>query len=278
MHLPYLQHERTVAALYQQEQDAVVFGYRRQVAQVADQAAIHSRYYIASTQAALCRRAAFFNDGNLDSAVARGARGREARSGQSGMNIRARQKLVFGAAKFSRSRLRLVISEIPNANCIARAEQAYRVSQFGSTRDLLVVDADDNVADFEACVLSRGFRENACDESTALYLDIERFCGFLVDGLDIHTKQAAANLTEVENLPHDRAGNFGWDGKADADVAARPAEDHGVDADEFTAHVDQRTTGITRIDRCVCLDEVLESVPADVGATQRADDPGCHRM
>src|SRR5204863_2300281 len=51
-----------------------------------------------------------------------------------------------------------------------------------------------------------------------------------------------------------------------------------VDADHFTVDVDERTTGIARIDRGVGLDEVLNGVLVTAGkgqlrATLRTDDP-----
>jgi hypothetical protein len=47
------------------------------------------------------------------------------------------------------------------------------------------------------------------------------------------------------------------DGEADAGGTARGRHDHAVDADKLTVHVDQRATGIARIDGGVGLDEIL---------------------
>ena len=81
----------------------------------------------------------------------------------------------------------------------------------------------------------------------------------------------------VENLAHDRCGDLRRYGKADADIAAGAADDGRVDADEFAAQVDERAARVTRVDRRVGLDEILQAV-ADTLAAKRADDARCDRV
>src|SRR5258707_13425399 len=73
-----------------------------------------------------------------------------------------------------------------------------------------------------------------------------------------------------DELLSTRAGHIYRNRETDAHVAIVPAENGRVDSDEPTCHVDQRPTGVTRIDRCVCLDEILIAFDAQIIAPNRA--------
>ena len=64
----------------------------------------------------------------------------------------------------------------------------------------------------------------------------------------------------LPRLRHELRHQVRRDGEADAVRPARPGQDRGVDADQLPVHIDQRTAGIARIDRCVGLDEVTPAV------------------
>jgi hypothetical protein len=93
--LPYLQHERALAPLYQEKQNTAALCRGLQVAQVANKGAIDGRNDIAGLQAALRCGAAFLDVGNFNTAVAGGAGTREARPRQAGVDILARKQLIF---------------------------------------------------------------------------------------------------------------------------------------------------------------------------------------
>ena len=50
---------------------------------------------------------------------------------------------------------------------------------------------------------------------------------------------------------------LGGDGEADAVRVAGTAENAGVDADQVAVRIDQGAAGISRVDRCVCLHEIV---------------------
>ena len=83
-----------------------------------------------------------------------------------------------------------------------------------------------------------------------------------------------ANPAVFDDLRHNIAGHVAWDGEADSDVAASRGNDCGIQADELTAQVHQRSAGVARIDRGIGLDHVLdhEAVVEGELATEGADD------
>src|SRR5690606_32316673 len=76
----------------------------------------------------------------------------------------------------------------------------------------------------------------------------------------------------VHDLIEHRSREAGWDREADALSAARAGDDGRVDADQLPGRVDQRTSGIARVDRRVGLDEVLEGRDTEAIAPGRAHD------
>jgi hypothetical protein len=62
----------------------------------------------------------------------------------------------------------------------------------------------------------------------------------------------------TDEIVVDRDDGVRRHGKADALVAGRLRVDRGVDTDDLPVHVDQRTAGVSGIDRRIRLNEVLE--------------------
>ena len=58
----------------------------------------------------------------------------------------------------------------------------------------------------------------------------------------------------ADQLPRDAARPIDWNGKAK--TGTWPGTDQGVDPDHFTLRVQQRTTGITRVDRGIGLNQI----------------------
>src|ERR1019366_1732224 len=87
----------------------------------------------------------------------------------------------------------------------------------------------------------------------------------------------ARHFPVLEYLVHDRAGQVHGNGETDALIAfGTVREDGGIDADQFTAMVDQRSAGVAGGDGRVGLDEVFVGFNAQVGATGGADNSHGH--
>src|SRR5262249_18132279 len=65
--------------------------------------------------------------------------------------------------------------------------------------------------------------------------------------------------------------------KAKACRLPRFRNDGGVDANDLSGHIHERAAAVSRIDRCVGLQEALEIIPraADLVSTFGADNPVC---
>ena len=76
---------------------------------------------------------------------------------------------------------------------------------------------------------------------------------------DLNAEERVTDLLAGGQLVGDRLRLVGRDGEPDADVAVRTLRgDRAVDADHLTAHVDQRPTGVARVDRGIGLDGVAD--------------------
>jgi hypothetical protein len=61
--------------------------------------------------------------------------------------------------------------------------------------------------------------------------------------------------------------------KAHAGIAAGGTDEGGIDANKVALKIDERATGVSRIDRGVGLNEILELLDTDIRPVQAADDP-----
>ena len=76
-----------------------------------------------------------------------------------------------------------------------------------------------------------------------------------------------SDLAGPDDLVGNRLGQIRWDGEPDADIARlgavrrRQTGDRGVDADEFTIGIDQRTPGIAWVNRGAGLNGIGDDDP-----------------
>src|SRR5207247_670238 len=61
-------------------------------------------------------------------------------------------------------------------------------------------------------------------------------------------------------------------------VSTASGQDRGIDANQFTAAVDERTAGVAGIDRSIRLNEVLIVFDAEASTAGSADDSHGHRL
>ena len=97
--------------------------------------------------------------------------------------------------------------------------------------------------------------------------------------IELHSaERAAQHLAALDQLIDDSPDEVARNRKSNALVAAAGlpvgalADDAGVDADELTAHVDERPAGISWINRGIGLNEIFVFRKPHVRAAERADD------
>ncbi len=96
----------------------------------------------------------------------------------------------------------------------------------------------------------------------------------LAGGAEPGAHDRATGAGALQDRPHHGGGN----GEADADGAAAPREDRGVDAHELAVEIHQGAAGIAGVDGGVGLDEGAEVADADGGAGEAGDDAAGHGL
>ena len=190
------------------------------------------------------------------------------------MNVAACNICGHAFAKFCSRLLEFAISDIANGHLVAGRQKANRIPEFARVADLLVIHFDDDVCNPQPGLLGRRVRNDFRNQCAGVHWRIECFRRGGIDRARGYTEEAATDCPEVQDLVHDRAGNFRGHGKANADVASGPADNRRVNSDKFALHVDKGAARISRVDRRICLDEIFES-GADTGPSQCADNAGC---
>src|SRR5690606_3016340 len=153
-------------------------------------------------------------------------------------------------------------------------DEADGVTQLRSVRDLLAVHGDDDIADLDAGLLGRRTGLHFADEGPAIDAEAERLGQSWQHVLNTDADAAALHLAVLEELVDDLADHVARYREADTDIAPRGRQDRAVDALQRAVESDQRAAGVTGIDRCVGLNEVLVALDVDAAAAEGADDAG----
>ena len=144
-------------------------------------------------------------------------------------------------------------------------------------RHILAVDLRHDVASLDAGLFGRFAGLDRLDEFTALLRNAQRCSQIVGHRLDLHTQITAFDFHAVTQLLHDRRGDLGGDGKADAHAAARRREDRVVDADDIALHVEQRTARIAAVDAGVGLDVAVVCAALSGDTLDGRNDAGRYR-
>src|SRR5262245_8282081 len=92
----------------------------------------------------------------------------------------------------------------------------------------------------------------------------------------MHTKPTTLGFSKLTKLRDDRLGRVCGHCEIETDTAARSGQTQRVDPDHVAGHIEQWTAGITPIDCCVCLDEIVKRTQSDITVLGRHDSSG-HR-
>ena len=76
----------------------------------------------------------------------------------------------------------------------------------------------------------------------------------------------------LENRVHDIASHVNGDREPDALIAPTSASEYrGIDANQFAPRIDQRSAGISRVNRSIGLNEILVVLDVEVAAARGTD-------
>src|SRR6266436_7023695 len=141
-----------------------------------------------------------------------------------------------------------------------------------AVRDFLAVELDDDVAFLQPGFSGRRVLRHVTDERAGVFWELELLRQLRGDRLNHHAEITARHLAIGDEPLHNVASEIDGHGKADALVAAAPADDGLIDADQPAFNVHERAAGIAGIDRGISLDEVLVIHDAHAAAALGADD------
>ena len=188
------------------------------------------------------------------------------------------QFLVTGTAtNCRRYPAALAIAQQHDRHARAGLDIGHKIGQRLVRRDVLPVDADDDVAGTNASLGSGGTRFDRLDQLALIARQGKRCGQIVVDRLDAHAQIAAFDFQPLRQPVDNGRGNLGGNGEADAHAAARRREDRVVDADHIAFHVEQRTARIAAIDAGIGLDVTVIGTAGIGGAIDGGNDARSHR-
>src|SRR6267143_2832508 len=162
------------------------------------------------------------------------------------------------------------------------------------TRDLLAVDGDDDIAaDVNAAHAGlyqaipaanpgnsgRAAGSGDFNEQAFVNGQVQRFTEPAANGQSLHAEESAVNAAVGDEVVGDAFCGVNGDSEADAGGGSTGRIDGGVDTDDFTVRVDERTAGVTAINGRVGLNGFVDEggLAGLHGAAQGADDAGSER-
>src|SRR5205823_15081546 len=145
---------------------------------------------------------------------------------------------------------------ISDVDLVADPQQADGVAQLAVGLHRLPVDGGDDVTGADAGLVGRRSLDHLRHQRSHGAAEPERMGDIRGHRIHAHAQLAALDRAVLDELLHHAARHVRRNGEADADVAPAARQDRGVDSDQLTAQVYQRTTGVAGVDRGVGLDEV----------------------
>src|SRR5262249_40142435 len=171
----------------------------------------------------------------------------------------------------------LVVALQVDRRRLARNERGDEVQHRVRVLHRFSFDVQQDVPGFQARLLGRTAAQHARDENAVGRGQPERVVDLGRDLLRLDADPAPGHAAGLDDLLHDLLGARRRYRETDPQRSARARIDRGVDADQIPGGVDERAARVAGIDRGVRLNEVLESVQADLAA-ERGDDPHRHGL
>src|SRR5258707_7264325 len=134
--------------------------------------------------------------------------------------------------------------------------------------DRLALDRNQDIAGLQSGPFGGPASQHALDQYPGGGAQAEGFSHFRSDLPRLDADPTARDASGLDDLLHDLPRARCRDRETDAERSPRARVDRGVDADQISCRVDKRPARVARIDCGVGLDEVLESIDAELIAAQ----------
>src|SRR5438067_6852181 len=164
------------------------------------------------------------------------------------------------------------VADLDRATDPIRAQTPLQVRQ---RRDRRAIETHDQIADRETCALRGSTRDHLEDANTGHVRDPELARELPTDrrGRAADPEIGETHATIADEHSREQPRRRGREREADS---LRGGDDRRVDADDFGVGVDERTPGVSRVQRGVRLDHVLDesAIPRGERSTKGAHDTG----
>src|SRR5688572_949788 len=114
-------------------------------------------------------------------------------------------------------------------------------------------------------------RRHVAHQSALLFIQIERAREIWRHRLNRHTEPAARDRPLGLQFRNEVLHQVHWNGEANSNIAAALTEHGRINSNHLAIHVEKRSAGVSRIDRCIGLNEIIVRTGTD-GPALCADD------
>ena len=142
---------------------------------------------------------------------------------------------------------------------------------------MLAVKSNHYIFPLEFRIARRSIWHDLTYEHPVIFIEPHRCGKILVEIADLHSQVTTAYTSVLDQTGHDASSHVGWHGETDTLVPARTRIDRCVDPHKIHIQVNQCTTAVSRIDGCICLNEVLVGVSVqNIASSLGAYNPRCN--
>jgi hypothetical protein len=167
----------------------------------------------------------------------------------------AHRLLLFQFVDFRLDCGRLAVAPYAQLCGRARLRLRHLIAQIADAIDVVAIHCEDHIAGLHACFRRRAVFLYGADQRTVRPIEAERLRELRIHVLHGDADAATHDVTGLDELLAHVVGDVDRNCERQTHVAASATEDHGVHADHFAAHIEQRPAGVAGIHRHVRLDE-----------------------
>ncbi|MNE01497.1 hypothetical protein D3C80_939370 [compost metagenome] len=173
---------------------------------------------------------------------------------------------------------RFAIAQQAQVHFAADRHRADFSTQRREPADWLAVQGGDHITRLDTGFRRRRIWHHLADKGPALRVNFHCLRQFGVQFRAQNTQFTAFDLAEFNHLAGQVFHHITWNRKTDTDVAAVRCQNRGVDTDQLTVQVNQRTAGVTAVNGRIRLDKVFVVFRIQAATAQCRNDTGCHRF
>src|SRR6185437_6804798 len=152
---------------------------------------------------------------------------------------------------------RLAIPYQPKFYCFPNRRHSYFVAQIGRITHAAPINPGYDVTRLQTSLFRWRIGLHSADDGTFGRSQSQGSSQIVSDILTIRTQPPAAYFTKAHDLIHHCFDHDAWHRESNTDICAGWPDNGGIDTDQLSLEINQRTAGISRINGCVSLYEIF---------------------